>query len=106
MGAFTLVGTPQGTYAMGGNGDNRKNEVLQLDCPGDHIQSCQWLEMPEKLEYRRSDHVSIPLPDSYKVCNEIIDTPEADVLPSPDYIDSPSLNTTSEYILQWSTYYK
>ena len=38
--------------------------------------------------------------------NETIDTPEPDVLPSPDYIDSPSLNTTSEYILQWSTYYK
>ena len=28
--------------------------------------------------------------------NETIDTPEPDILPSPDFVDSPSLNTTSE----------
>merc|ERR1711862_1049542 len=32
---LTLVQTSQGTYAMGGfsNGPNRRNEVLQFDCP-------------------------------------------------------------------------
>ena len=63
--------TSQGTYAMGGVGKdwNLRTEVLQLDCPGDQIQSCQWLEMSEKLEYARSSHVSIPIPDSYDICN-------------------------------------
>ena len=69
---MTLVQTTQGTYAMGGGWDidrNYRNEVLQLDCPGDQIQSCQWLEMLEKLEFARYNHVSIPLPDSYDICN-------------------------------------
>jgi len=71
---LTLVQTSQGIYAMGGwNGgnyaDNSRTEVLQLDCPGDQISSCQWLEMPEKLDFARSGHVSIPLPDSYEICN-------------------------------------
>ena len=68
---LTLVTTSQGTYAMGGRDEdrNRRNEVLQLDCPGDQISSCQWKEMSEKLEFARSRHVSIPLPDSYELCN-------------------------------------
>ena len=68
---LTLVQTSQGTYAMGGqeSGGYDRNEVLQLDCPGDQISSCQWLEMPEKLDFARSGHVSIPLPDSYEICN-------------------------------------
>jgi len=66
---LTLVKTSQGTYAMGGEDKNDRNEVLQLDCPGDQISSCQWLEMPEKLDFARSGHVSIPLPDSYEICN-------------------------------------
>ena len=63
--------TTQGTYAMGGSDEDRneRNEVLQLDCPGDQIKSCQWLEMSEKLEFARYAHVSIPLPDSYDICN-------------------------------------
>ena len=65
------MGTSQGTYAMGGDDedDNERNEVLQLDCPGDQIQSCQWQEMPEKLEVGRFDHVSLSLPESYDICN-------------------------------------
>ena len=68
---LTLVGTTQGTYAMGGWDEDRneRNEVLQLECRGDQIQSCQWKEMSEKLEFARSRHVSIPLPDSYEICN-------------------------------------
>ena len=63
--------TSQGTYAMGGDDedDNERNEVLQLDCPVEQIQSCQWQEMPEKLEFARWRHVSIPIPDSYDICN-------------------------------------
>ena len=68
---MTLVETTQGTYALGGRDDdyNERSEVLHLDCPGDHIQSCQWQEMPEKLEVGRSVHVSLSLPESYDICN-------------------------------------
>ena len=71
MEKLTLVETSQGTYAMGGEDedDNQRNEVLQLDCPGNQIQTCQWLQMSEKLKNGRYNHVSIPLPDSYDICN-------------------------------------
>ena len=60
--------TTQGTYALGGfDGSNFRAEVLNLDCPGNQIQSCQWQEIPEKLEVRRSSHVSLSLPESYEI---------------------------------------
>merc|ERR1711860_13169 len=65
----TLVETTQGTYALGGYGSGSRSEVLQLDCPGNQIQSCQWQEMPEKLEVGRYGHVSLSLPESYDICN-------------------------------------
>jgi len=69
---LTLVQTTQGTYAMGGKDDNNlSNEVLQLDCPGDQISSCQWKHVGN-LEFARSSHVghvSIPIPESYDICN-------------------------------------
>merc|ERR1711860_175824 len=60
LAGHTLVETPQGTYALGGYdyGSGSRSEVLKLDCPGNQIQSCQWQEMPEKLEVGRSSHVS------------------------------------------------
>jgi len=72
LAGHTLVETTQGTYALGGGYDedwNSRSEVFQLDCPGDQIQSCQWQEMPEKLEVGRSYHVSLSLPESYDICN-------------------------------------
>ena len=71
MDSFTLVETTQGTYALGGlDGDwNRRSEVFKLDCPGNQIQSCQWQEMPEKLEFGRYRHVSLSLPESYDICD-------------------------------------
>merc|ERR1712047_233865 len=67
---LTLVETTQGTYALGGfDGSNFRAEVLHLDCPGNQIQSCQWQEMPEKLEVDRYQHVSLSLPESYDICN-------------------------------------
>ena len=55
----------QGTYALGGyDGSNVRSEVLKLDCPGNQIQSCQWQEMPEKLEVGRGGRVSLSLPES------------------------------------------
>ena len=63
--------TTQGTYAMGGEDEDYKyrSEVLHLDCPGNQIQSCQWQEMPEKLEVGRMNHVSLSLPESYYICS-------------------------------------
>merc|ERR1711860_450582 len=67
---LTLVETTQGTYALGGyDGSNFRSEVLKLNCPGNQIQSCQWQEMPEKLEVERGGHVSLSLPESYDICN-------------------------------------
>jgi len=65
---LTLVQTTQGTYAMGGwDGSNHRNEVLQLDCPGEQISSCQWKQVGN-LQFARSSHVSIALPESYDIC--------------------------------------
>merc|ERR1711860_314664 len=65
----TLVETTQGTFAIGGRGNDMKYraEVLKLECPGDQIQSCQWQEMKEKLEVPRGEHVSFSLPESYDI---------------------------------------
>merc|ERR1711860_379474 len=70
LAGLTLVESTQGTYALGGyDGSNRRSEVLKLDGPGNQIQSCQWQEMPEKLEVERSWHVALSLPESYDICN-------------------------------------
>merc|ERR1711860_388126 len=69
LAGLTLVESTQGTYALGGYYGNSRSEVLKLDCPGNQIQSCQWQEMPEKLEVGRSFPVSLSLPESYDICN-------------------------------------
>ena len=63
------MGTSQGTYAMGGEdgGWYLRNEVLQLYCPGDQIQTSQWKRVGN-LQFRRESHVSIALPKSYDIC--------------------------------------
>ena len=66
---------------MGGwDGMNRRNEVLQLYCLGEHrntiyldilgeqIQSCVWKEVGN-LQYARLMHVSIPVPESFANCD-------------------------------------
>ena len=73
----TFVGTPQGTYAMGGwdrdiyteEDHKRRSEVLQLDCPGDQIQSCRWKELDKKMEFARIYHMALALPESNDICN-------------------------------------
>ena len=64
-----MVETRHGTFAMGGvDGDgNRRSEVLLLGCFA-QIQSCQWQEVDEKLEFGRSHHVAFPLPESFEIC--------------------------------------
>jgi len=71
MYSLNMVETTQGTYALGGRDEfqNKRSEVLKLDCPGNQIQSCQWQEMPEKLEFARFRHVSLSLPESYEICD-------------------------------------
>jgi len=68
LASLTLVGTSQGTYAMGGwDSYNKRNEVFQLDCPGNQIISCRWKEVGN-LQFSRSSHVAIALPESYDIC--------------------------------------
>ena len=70
MSGLTLAEFSQGTYAMGGYDHDRNgitNEVLQLDCPGDQISSCQWKEVGD-LQFARAYHVAIALPESYDIC--------------------------------------
>ena len=66
---LTLVQTSQGTYAMGGYAgwNDQRSEVLQLDCPGDQISSCEWKQVGN-LQFARSFHVSFALPESYDIC--------------------------------------
>ena len=69
-----MLKTTHGIYVMGGSewtGEDYidRSEVLHLECPGDQIQTCQWKEMPEKLEAARSFHVSILLPESSDICD-------------------------------------
>ena len=55
---------------MGGWDDSilkSRNEVLQLDCPGDQISSCQWKQVGN-LQFARAGHVAIALPESYDIC--------------------------------------
>ena len=68
MDGLTVVQTSQGTYAMGGQDKDRngRNEVLQLDCPGDQIQLCRWKEVGN-LQFARSSHVAIALPEYYDI---------------------------------------
>jgi len=76
----TMVETNEGTFVMGGatlirgvDGsrvfDNMWSKVLQLQCRGNQIRNCQWRKMREGLELPRESHVSIPLPESYDICN-------------------------------------
>merc|ERR1712062_116717 len=67
---FNMVATGQGTFAMGGydEDDDSRTEVLQLDCPGDQIESCQWKEVGN-LQVARARHVSIALPNHINICN-------------------------------------
>ena len=80
MSGLTLVETSQVTYAMGGHissgylGNESRNKVLQLDCPGGQIQRCQWNEVVN-LKYPRSEHVAIALPESSDIC-ETTTTPK------------------------------
>ena len=69
MSGLTLVETSQGVLAMGGYYYGEKKEIYKLNCRDDMIKNCRWREMEQKLAEERSNHVSIPLPESYDVCN-------------------------------------
>ena len=70
---FPLVSTSQGIMAVGGYDSTNgryKAEILQLKCQdGQEPNKCKWEEYPKKLDVARSDHVVIPLPASYEICN-------------------------------------
>merc|ERR1711860_23458 len=95
---LTLIETTQGTYALGGN---FRTEVLKLDCPGNQIQSCQWQEMPEKLEVGREDHVSLALPESYDICNGTATT-----TPKTSGTTAPKTNGTTTTTIATTSYPK
>ena len=61
--------TSHGTYAMGGDnyGGRATKDIFKLDCPGDQIQSCQWIKVGN-LQIVRSAQVSFALPESYDIC--------------------------------------
>ena len=67
-----MIETSQGTYAIGGwDSLDRRNEVLELVCPRDQIQRCQWIEVGN-LQLARSNFVSFALPESYGICGMIL----------------------------------
>ena len=73
MGKFPLVSTSKGILAVGGMGKHehdQKNKIIQLKCPeGQEVSDCYWHDFPQKLEFARDQHVVIPLPASYELCN-------------------------------------
>merc|ERR1712179_881579 len=76
MSYFPLVSTSIGILAVGGyDWTNRrtlrtKNEVVKLQCPeGQDVSSCRWITHSQRLQIARSNHVVIPLPSSYEICD-------------------------------------
>jgi len=73
MDGFPLVSTSKGIMAVGGNDYTKhrnKDEILHLKCQdGQEPKNCEWKEFPKKLDVARGDHVVIPLPASYEICN-------------------------------------
>ena len=70
MVGLTLVETSQGVLAIGGfDGWRYSEEIQKLDCPDDKIKNCYWQEMDQKLKSARYYPVSIPIPESYDICN-------------------------------------
>ena len=69
---FPLVSTSQGIMAIGGMiyNDRYQDEILTLKCEdGKEDSEWQWKEYPKKLDVARDEHVVIPLPDSFEICN-------------------------------------
>ena len=73
MSEFPLVSTSIGILAVGGwdrTNYRRKNEVLKLQCPeGEDVSACRWITHSQRLQIARQDHVVIPLPSSYEICD-------------------------------------
>ena len=73
MDSLPLVSTSQGIMVVGGfdyTNTRYKDEILQLKCQdGQDPNQCQWQEYPKKLDVARDNHVVIPLPASYEICN-------------------------------------
>ena len=70
---FPLVSTSIGILAVGGwDGTNwrAKNEVVKLQCPeGQDVSACRWITRSQRLQIARDDHVVMPLPSSYEICD-------------------------------------
>ena len=73
MSSFPLVSTSIGILAVGGvdwTNRRRKNEVVKLQCPeGQDVSACRWITHSQQLQIARNDHVVIPLPSSYEICD-------------------------------------
>ena len=73
MYAFPLVSTSIGILAVGGvdwTNYRRTNEVVKLQCPeGQDVSACQWITHSQQLQIARYNHVVIPLPSSYEICD-------------------------------------
>ena len=71
LAGLSLVETSEGIFAIGGNDAQMyRKEILKLDCPGDKIETCEWIEQDQELEIARSFHVAIPLTSSFS-CPEV-----------------------------------
>ena len=74
MSEFPLVSTSIGILAVGGwdrtNGGRKNDEVLSLQCPeGEDVSACRWITHSQRLQIARRNHVVIPLPSSYEICD-------------------------------------
>ena len=72
IGVLSLEETSQGVLAIGGGYPHiigGRKEIWNLKCLDDQIEHCHWQVMEQKLEFARTEQVTIPLALSYDICN-------------------------------------
>ena len=65
---FTMITNPSGdgVLAIGGiNGSDRQSAIYELSC---NRFRCMWIELEQKLQYPRMNHVSMLIPDDLSSC--------------------------------------
>ena len=69
-----VVTNPEGdgVLVVGGNGSagpgGHRDTLYELICTSDG--QCQWVELPQKLQVARSDHIAMLVPDDAVACKK------------------------------------
>ena len=73
MAEFSMVHSlnQKSLFAIGGDDGGKRNAILELECEGSTVDSCNWDTSETKLKYAREDLVAYLIPDSLvdELCN-------------------------------------